>query len=125
LNDDSLLDYLDYFESRGIGVINASPYSMGLLTERGIPEWHPAPAALQRLARKAVEYCRSQKVSIEKLAVSYSVNNPRIATTLFSTTNPDNVLRTIDYAESPIDLPLIISVREIFAPGYRDSWVNS
>ena len=31
LNDDKLLDYLDYFEQRGIGVINASPLSMGLL----------------------------------------------------------------------------------------------
>ena len=34
LNDDKLLDYLDYFEQRGIGVINASPLSMGLLSRR-------------------------------------------------------------------------------------------
>ena len=27
LNDDSLIDYLDYFESKEVGVINASPYS--------------------------------------------------------------------------------------------------
>ena len=40
LNDDMLLDYLDFFESHGIGVINASPLSMGLLSDRGTPEWH-------------------------------------------------------------------------------------
>ncbi|MDR0538534.1 MAG: aldo/keto reductase [Tannerellaceae bacterium] len=125
LNDDALVDYLDYFEGRNIGVINASPYSMGLLTERGVPEWHPAPAALQRLARKAVEYCRAQGVSIEQIAVGFSVSNPRIATTLFSTTNPDNVLKTIRYAETPIDATILKEIQAIFEPGYRDTWVNS
>ena len=125
LNDDALVDYLDLFEQRGIGVINASPYSMGLLTERGVPDWHPAPAALQRLARKAVDHCRANGVAIEQLAVAFSVSNPRIASTLFSTTNPDNVLKTIAYANSPIPEQLLAEVRAIFEPGYRDTWVNS
>ncbi|MDR1525089.1 MAG: aldo/keto reductase [Tannerella sp.] len=125
LNDDALADYLDYFESKGVGVINASPYSMGLLTERGVPDWHPAPAALKRLSAKAVEYCKSKGVAIEQLAVSFSVNNPRIATTLFSTTNPENVMKTIRYANTPPDMDLLDDVRKIFEPGFRDTWVNS
>jgi len=125
LNDDALVDYLDYFESKGIGVINASPYSMGLLTERGVPDWHPAPEALKRLARKAVEYCKSKGSSIEQTAVSFSVNNPRIATTLFSTTNPENVLKTIRYTETPPDTDLLKEIRKIFEPCFRDTWVNS
>ena len=125
LNDDALVDYLDYFESKNVGVINASPYAMGLLTERGIPEWHPAPAPLLRLSRKAVEYCKSKGSSIEQLAVSYCVQNPRIATTLFSTTSPENVLKTIRYAETPLDTELLADVQKIFEPGFRDTWVNS
>jgi aryl-alcohol dehydrogenase-like predicted oxidoreductase len=125
LNDDALVDYLDYFESKKIGVINASPYSMGLLTERGIPDWHPAPAPLIRLSRKAVEYCKSKGSSIEQLAVSYCVQNPRIATTLFSTTSPENVLKTIRYAETPLDTNLLEEVQKIFEPGFRDTWINS
>ncbi len=125
LNDDALSDYLDYFESKGVGVINASPYSMGLLTGRGVPDWHPAPQALKRLAGKAVEYCKAKSVSIEQLAVSFSVNNPQIATTLFSTTNPENVLKTIEYAETPLDLDLLKDIQKIFEPGFRDTWVNS
>lgn len=125
LNDDALADYLDYFESKNIGVINASPYSMGLLTERGVPDWHPAPEALKRLARKAVAFCQSKGVSIEQLAVAFSVANPRIATTLFSTTNPDNVLKTIQYAAEPLDMEILAEVQKIFEPGYRDTWVNS
>lgn len=125
LNDDALADYLDYFESKEIGVINASPYSMGLLTERGVPDWHPAPGALKRLAGKAVEYCKAKGTSIEQLAVSYSVHNPKIATTLFSTTNPENVLKTIQYANTPLDMELLKEVQKIFEPGFRDTWVNS
>jgi len=125
LNDDALSDYFDYFESKKIGVINASPYSMGLLTERGVPDWHPAPEALKRLSRKAVEHCKSKGVPIEQLAVSFSVHNPRIATTLFSTTNPENVLKTIQYANTPLDMELLKEVQKIFEPGFRDTWLNS
>jgi aryl-alcohol dehydrogenase-like predicted oxidoreductase len=125
LNDDSLTDYLDYFESQHTGVINASPFSMGLLTERGVPDWHPAPEALKRLAVKAAAYCKAKGVSIEQPAVSYAVANPRIATTLFSTTNPENVLKTIRYAETPLDRELVKEVRKLFEPGFRDTWVNS
>ena len=125
LNDDALTDYLDYFEERGVGVINASPFSMGLLTERGVPDWHPAPEALKRLSRKAVDYCKSKGGSIEQLAISFSVQNPRIATTLFSTTHPENVLKTIRYADTPLDTDLLEEVQKIFEPGFRDTWVNS
>ena len=125
LNDDSLTDYLDFFEAHRVGVINASPYSMGLLTERGAPSWHPAPAALKRLARKAVYFCKSKGVSIEQLAVSYSTANPRIATTLFSSASPENVKRTISYAGLPLDWELLVEVQTLLEPAFRDSWVNS
>lgn len=125
LNDDALADYLDYFEERGIGVINASPFSMGLLTERGAPDWHPAPKPLQDLCRKAVEHCRSMGKNIEQLAVSFAVNNPRIATTLFSTTRPEAVLKNIEWAGQPLDNELLAEVQHILEPGFRDTWLNS
>jgi aryl-alcohol dehydrogenase-like predicted oxidoreductase len=125
LNDDALTDYLDYFEERGIGVINASPFSMGLLTERGAPEWHPAPKPLQDVCRKAALHCKSKGKSIEQLAVKYSVSNPRIATTLFSTTRPEAVLQNIRWAEEPLDEDLLREVQAILEPRYRDTWLNS
>ena len=71
LNDDALVDYLDFFEQNDVGIINASPFSMGLLTERGAPEWHPAPKPLQDLCRKAVQHCMDKGKNIEQLAVSF------------------------------------------------------
>ncbi len=125
LNDDALTDYLDYFEQRSIGVINASPFSMGLLTERGAPAWHPAPKPLQDLCKKAAAYCKSKGKSIEQLAVKYAVNNPRIATTLFSTTRPEAVLQNIRWANEPLDEDLLREVQAILEPRFRDTWLNS
>ena len=125
LNDDALLDYLPFFEERGIGVINASPLSMGLLSSRGVPDWHPAPKPLVEACRKAAEYCREVGYPIEKLAVQYSVDNPRIATTLFSSANPDNVRKNIAYVAEPAPADLVARVREIIADQQRVSWKNS
>lgn len=125
LNDDKLADYLDYFEQRGIGIINASPLSMGLLSQRGVPDWHPAPKPLVEVCKKAVQHCQSKNYPIEKLAIQYSVSNPRIATTLFSSANPDNVLKNIAFAEEPADMQLVAEVREIIGDQIRVSWANS
>jgi aryl-alcohol dehydrogenase-like predicted oxidoreductase len=125
LNDDSLTDCLPYFEEKGIGVINASPFSMGLLTDRGAPDWHPAPQPLQELVRKAVDYCKKRGANIEELAVQYSVANPRIATTLFSTSRPEAVVKNVEWAASKPDSELLAEVRRILEPRFRDTWLNS
>lgn len=126
LNDDLLLDYLDFFEERGIGVINASPLSMGLLSQRGTPDWHPAPEALKEACARAAAYCTDQGYPVEKLAVQYSTSlNPRIATTLFSSANPENVLKNISYADEPLDMEMVAKVREIIGDQMRVRWKNS
>lgn len=125
LNDDKLTDFLDFFEERGIGVINASPFAMGLLTQRGIPDWHPAPKPLVEACKRAAVYCSEQGYPIEKLAIQYSVSNPRIPTTLFSSANPDSVLKNIKYIEEPIDWELVKKVKEIIGDQQRVSWANS
>lgn len=125
LCDDKLADFLDYFEERGIGIINASPLSMGLLSQRGVPDWHPAPKPLVESCQKAVQHCLSKNYPIEKLAIQYAVSNPRIATTLFSSANPQNVIKNIEFAEEPIDWQLVQEVQDIIGDQKRVSWANS
>ncbi|KAG8645766.1 hypothetical protein MANES_10G090900v8 [Manihot esculenta] len=47
INDSTLVDLLPYLKSKGVGIISASPLAMGLLTEDGPPEWHPASPELK------------------------------------------------------------------------------
>lgn len=125
LNDDLLTEYLDFFEERGIGVINASPFSMGLLSSRGVPSWHPAPKPLVDACARAAAHCTAKGYPVEKLAVQYSVGNPRIATTLFSSANPDNVRRNLEYVNAPADPDLVREVQEIIGDQKRVRWKNS
>lgn len=126
LNDDMLLDYLDFFEQHGVGVINASPLSMGLLSRRGAPAWHPAPTALKDACRRATDYCTERDYPIEKLAMQYSTSlNPRIASTLFSSANPANVLKNIAYINEPYDEGLAQEVRDIIGEQKRVRWANT
>ena len=125
LNDDALADYVEFFEQNGVGIINASPLSMGLLSQRGVPDWHPAPKPLVDACQKAAEYCREKGYPIEKLAVQYSVSSPHIASTLFSSANPDNVRRNIQWANEEPDWQLVEEVKNIIGDQQRVTWANT
>ena len=126
LNDTLLADYLGFFEQHGIGVINASPFSMGLLSQRGAPDWHPASQALKEACAKAAAYCQEKGYPIDKLAIQFSTSlNPRIATTLFSSANPQNVLKNIQYVNEPMDEQLVQEVQAIIGEQMFVRWKNS
>lgn len=125
LNDDKLVDFLDFFEAKGVGVISASPLSMGLLSKRGVPAWHPAPKPLVEACAKAAQLCEEKGYPIEKLAVQYAVSNERIAGTLFSSANPANVKRNIEWANEEPDWELVKEVQALIGNQKRVSWANS
>ena len=126
LNDTLLADYLGFFEQHGVGVINASPFSMGLLSQRGAPDWHPASKDLRNVCARAAAYCQELGYPIDKLAIQFSTSfNPRIATTLFSSANPKNVLKNIAYVNEPMDEELVQKVQEIIGDQMFVRWKNS
>ena len=126
LNDTLLTEYLDFFEQHSVGVINASPLSMGLLSSRGTPDWHPAPQALKDACARAAAFCADKGYPIEKLAIQFSTSlNPRIATTLFSSANPANVQKNIDFVNDPIDGQLVKEVQRIIGDQMGARWKNS
>ncbi len=116
MNDTALETLLPYFRTREIGVINASPTGMGMLTERGAPAWHPAPKAMLDGARRAIDYCKSIGADITKLAVQFATSHPHIATTLVGTASPDNIRKNVGYLEEPIDFELMAKVLEVMKP---------
>jgi L-galactose dehydrogenase len=116
LNDTSLESMIPYFKQHGVGIINASPTGMGLLTERGTPSWHPASDTIKAGARKAVELCQSRGWNIVELAIQFAVANPDIATTLVGTASSKNMLDNIRYAETPIDPEKMSAVLRALAP---------
>ncbi len=124
LNDTSLEPLLPYLADKGVGVINAAPTGMGLLTPRGAPAWHPAPPAVLACTRRAVEYCRQIGADIVKLAVQFAVSHPGIATTLIGSANPENIRRNIAFAREPIDDALLAAVLEHLRPVHNHNYTR-
>jgi hypothetical protein len=51
--------------------------------------------------------------------------NPRIATTLFSSANPANVLKNIAYVNDPLDESLVDEVQKIIGDQMFVRWKNT
>ncbi len=122
LNDTALVDLIPYLQGRGVGIINASPLSMRLLSDAGPPEWHPAPEEVRQRCATAAQFCRQQGTAIAQLAVQFSLSNPGIATTLIGTASPAHIEESVRWAETPIDSDLLTEVLRILAPVHNVTW---
>jgi aryl-alcohol dehydrogenase-like predicted oxidoreductase len=122
LNDTALADCFRPLRAKGIGIINASPLGMGLLSNRGAPAWHPAPQRVKQVCAQAAAHCAARGTHIEKLALQFALANPDIATTLVGSANPDNMRRNIVWAGEPMDPELLADVLEILKPIHNVTW---
>lgn len=122
LNDTALSSLLPILQDKGIGIINASPLSMGLLSNREPPAWHPAPADVRAACARAAAFCRDRGVDIAQLAVQFAVAEPRIATTLVGTASPANITNNVRWADQPLDQALLADVLRLLAPIHNVTW---
>ena len=106
---------IPWLTSRGIGVMNAGPFSARLLTDAPLPAWLKEPEDVKAAARQAAELCRARGSSIAKLALQFSIANPDIATTVAGSANPANIRQWVNWAAEPIDTELARDVQAIFA----------
>jgi L-galactose dehydrogenase len=107
---------------KNIGLINASPLHMGILTSRGAPAWHPAPAAVKDAGMRAAELCRKRGSDISAMALRYCLNHPYVATTLVGMADPQHTLRNLEVLEMDIDPSLLAAIAEIVVPVKDITW---
>ena len=109
-------ELLPLLEERGIGALNAGPFSARLLTNAPLPAWLKEPEEVKAAARAAAALCESRGVDIAKLALQFSLAHPGIATTVAGSANPQNIRNWIQWAAEPIDAELLRDVQALFAP---------
>lgn len=122
LNDTRLLELLPAARQAGVGLINASPFASGLLTDRGPAAWHPASVADRQVFAEAAAVCRARGVPIGKLALQFASQNPDIPTTMFSSANPASVRCNAAWHDEPLDRALVAEVRGILKPVIDRQW---
>jgi len=129
LQNTTLTEVLPFLKESGVGIINASPLSMGLLTQRGPPPWHPAPAQMKDLCRKAAEYCNEQHEPIEKLGNQFAFSHPDIHATLTGSGSEKEIRNNIQWLEESVQKGYNRSVtdhvqQQILAPVMNQSWLS-
>ena len=108
--------------AHGIGLINASGLHMGILTERGAPDWHPAPKEVREAGRKAVEYCRLRQVDLSELALRFCFDHPYVASTLVGMSTTSHVEANLKAFQSTTDPELLAEIHEILKPVFNYAW---
>jgi L-galactose dehydrogenase len=122
LQNQTLAQRLPFFAERGIGVLNASPLSMGLLTEAGPPDWHPAPARLRAACAEVAAFCRREGTDVARLAFQFALTLPGVAATLVGMTDPATVERNVACAEETFDDGLLPAIAEILGDQRDVDW---
>ena len=109
-------EIVPYLTAKGVGVMNAGPFSARLLTNAPLPAWLKEPEAVKSAARRAAAHCAGKGVDIAKLALQFSLAHPGISTTVSGSANPNNIRNWAKWAAEPVDQQLLAEVLAIFAP---------
>ena len=111
-----------FTRERGIGLINASGLCMGLLTEHGPPDWHPAPREVREAGRKAAEFCRVHGANLSEVALRFCLDNPYVASTLIGIASSQEVETSLKLLDSSTDSEFLGQVEAVLAPVFNYDW---
>lgn len=121
LHNRRLGDILPLCAERDVGVINAAPFDMRLLTHDEPPAWHPAPPDLRRAVAAARDACERRGQSLARLAFQFALqskgpNDLAPATTVVGTAYPEQLHEWLHWTHEPLDADLLAEVESLLAP---------
>ena len=116
LQNTMFADLVPYLKAKGVGIMNAAPFSARLLTNDPLPPWHKATPLVRETAKKAADHCKARGSDIAKLALQFSIANPEMTTCITGTARPERVREWAKWAEEPMDQKLVSEVQEILRP---------
>ena len=121
IQNDMALELVPICKEKGVGLMNAAPFSARLLTNAPLPVWHKATPEVREVAKKATDHCAAAGSDIAKLALQFSIANEDMTTCVTGSANPDRVAQWVSWAAEPIDEQLLAEVKEILKPIHN--WV--
>lgn len=119
-------EYFPVFKEYGVGIVNASPTGMGLLTENGPSSWHVAKPDLKKACAETATFCKANGYDVSDLATRFCFAEPDVHTTLVSMPTLavlHNNIKAVDQKLSDKDLQMIDQLKErYFKPLKSCSW---
>lgn len=123
LQNDMALELLPICKAKGVGIINAAPFSARLLSDAELPPWHKATPQVRQIAKQAAEHCKKRGSDIAKIALQYSAAHPGFSSCVTGSASPDRVNQWLRWLEEPMDESLVAEVKQILQPIHN--WVYS
>ena len=111
-----------FARERGVGLINASPLHMGVLT--GVaPRWRPASAEVLRAGREASAWRAEEGLDIADLTLRFALQKRTIASTLVGMRPEAEARANLRALEGAPDQEALAAVRETLVPAKDLEWV--
>jgi L-galactose dehydrogenase len=111
-----------FAREHGMGLINASGLCMGLLTEQGPRDWHPASQTVKDAGKKAAEFCGQRGANIADLATRFCLDHPYVSSTLIGIATRQEVEASLRLLETANDQAVLAQVESILAPTFNCEW---
>jgi len=106
-------------QARQIGLINASPLHMRVLTATGAPAWHPAVEAVKQAGAEVVRLCGGDSAI---LALRFCLDHPYVSSTLVGMSNAAEVTSNLRALEECFPSALLADVDKIVEPVKNMAW---
>lgn len=116
LQNTMLADLVPYLRSKGVGIMNAAPFSARLLTNQELPPWHKATPLVRETAKKAAAHCAKAGVDIAQLALQFSIANKDLDTCVVGSADPGRIRQWVEWSRKPLDPTLLKEVLDILKP---------
>jgi len=107
-----------------IGLINASPLHMGLLTAGGAPSWHPAPQQVKDVGAQVVKLCESRGAEPATVALRFCLAHPYVSSTLVGISNRQQLEENLRALDTKPDRELLAQIETLVALVAGMTWVS-
>ncbi len=110
--------------AQGLGLINASPMAMGLLTPKGPPAWHPAGAKVRHAAARVKDICRAHSADVATVALQFCLQHTYVSSTVVGMSTVSEVQTNLAAAEAPMDATLVAEIRNAVESEWLRPWTS-
>jgi L-galactose dehydrogenase len=109
-------------KQKRVGLMNASPLHMGILTEEGAPAWHPAPENVKQAGKRVVQLCKARGIEPAAGAVRFCLDHPYISSTFVGMSKPEQIDINLKTLEMSTDPEFLAEVERIVGADLNQIW---
>ncbi len=120
--DDLDTELRPFCEENGIGLINASPLHLRILTERGAPDWHSASDEVKQAGIEVACLCRSRGVDVADVALKFCFDYSYTASVLVGMSKSRHVERNLNVFNFETPDGLLDEIEALVEPVKNRIW---